>query len=374
MSSRQKDTSKPNTLSRDQLIELIRKGNKSHTDVKSLDEHFRQIGFFKNCYEKLSTDQYKRLLKALDYEKVRKNQFLYHQGDKGNKFYVVLSGHVRVIVKKKNPPQPVSTAYRKYVKKVCKLVEQAQPQRIGAARYTQLLGSIIPTLARKNDRGRNQLTGTMMMNPAMWQQAFKKLEAGITEDEENVVLDQKLEKFTNKVNPKSKLSKSKCILGYHFVKVWTDYLAKTQDNLGQNKLMLYLFTPYRQRKYWINLLLYGLINADLDFFDHLFPRVDRVFQYSAGGTFGEIAILRGGIRTAGIYCDEETEFAVIQKKKDNDFLFLYRALQKEREAILKNLSPFNYWIVRDKVSALFHLLDLETKPIDYYIYRRGRLF
>lgn len=370
MSTQESEKANTMTLSRDQLVDLIKKEKKSHADMKSLDEHFRQINFFKNCYEKLNNDQYRRLLKALDYEKVRKNQFLYHQGDKGNKFYVVLSGHVRVIVKKKNPPQPITVAYKKYINKVCKLVEKKE-KPIKLNPFSELLKSTMPGW-KKKDRGRNQLTGTMMMNPFLWQQTVKNIEAGIDEEAENVALDQKYEEFSKKINPNSKISKLKCILGYHFVKVWTDHMGKSQDKLGENKLMLNLFSPYRQRKYWVNLLLYGLLNIDLDFFDHLFPRIDRVFQYSAGGTFGEIAILRGGIRAAGIYCDEETEFAVIQKKKDNDFLFLYRALQKEREAILKIMSPFNYWIVRDKVSALFHLLELETKPIDFYIYKRGR--
>ena len=118
----------------------------------------------------------------------------------------------------------------------------------------------------------------------------------------------------------------------------------------------------------------GLVNTDLDFFDHLFPRLDRVFQYGPGGCFGEIAILQAGIRAAGIFCDEETEFAIISKKTDNDFLFLYKAINKEKDKVLKNLSPFNYWIVRDKASVLFHLLEPMKKPIDTYLYKRGTRF
>ena len=74
---------------------------------------------------------------------------------------------------------------------------------------------------------------------------------------------------------------------------------------------------------------------DQEFFTNLLPGLMKVHQYSVGGYFGEIAILGNGLRAAGIYCDEDTDFAVISKKYENDFLFLYRAQHKEKEQILR---------------------------------------
>lgn len=115
------------------------------------------------------------------------------------------------------------------------------------------------------------------------------------------------------------------MFGYWLVKTWmTCFDVKKVESIGTAHYYK-MFYRYKVKRYWLNLSLHHLGSMDKEFMDNYMPRVKRVHHYTKGGYFGELAIIKGGIRKAGIYCTEDTEFAVLSKKYENDFLFLYKA-------------------------------------------------
>ena len=223
---------------------------------------------------------------------------------------------------------------------------------------------------RKKDKNTN-----IFFNKTLLFKTINVIQADSKEREEQQALEERYYQFVS--NPendciKSKLSKARCVIGYCLVKCWIDFHNNMANKIEtKDRTISAVFTPYKPKKYWHNLLLYGLYNVEKDFLDNLFPVYNKVHEYGVGGTFGEIAILEGGYRKAGIFCDKDTEFAVITKNNENDFLFLYRALQKDKEKALSCLKPFEYWIRKDSLSTTFQYFEQETRRIGSFIYSKG---
>jgi CRP-like cAMP-binding protein len=82
----------------DEIVRILRKKHKSPTEVELLEKRFEKVNFFKDSRSKLDTESYHKLLKTLSYEKVRGNQLLFRQGDRGAKFFIILKGKVSVVL------------------------------------------------------------------------------------------------------------------------------------------------------------------------------------------------------------------------------------------------------------------------------------
>lgn len=380
------DGEDPVTL--EEVIKLIKQPKKGGRDLNKIDKYFRSIKFFKDCHQTLELTQYRKLLGAIEYEQVRKNQFLYHFGDKGNKFYVVLKGHCLVIVPLK-PPKQISVPYQQHIQRV--LMDIHPDNCAGGSNAVRTLGNLgessfaeLPTLTRgislpmnrnnslaMRSRPKHSINSSVAMFQAAVTKAQKSMRDDAKEEAETKVLDERYNAFSSMDNPKSKMCRAKSIIGFFLVKTWHDHVSKKRADMSESKQLIQVLGYYKPKKYWHNLVLFGLRNADYEFVSNLFPSQLRVFQYGAGGEFGELALLEGGIRKAGIYCDEDCEFAVLTKRQDDDFLFIYRARQRDKESILKSLSPFDFWIKRNLLGRLFQYLTEETKPLGSIIYSRN---
>ena len=70
---------------------------------------------------------------------------------------------------------------------------------------------------------------------------------------------------------------------------------------------------------------------------------------------------------------EDTEFAIIQKKGDDDFLYLLEWEKKEIELMMKSFDMFNFWFERKLVKFVVPTLEKKRKPIVFgkYLYKSG---
>lgn len=372
------------------LAHILKSDRRTGKEMKAIGSLVRTIQFFSKCYHILTANQYWRMVSTLQYERVSKNRFLYHKGDKGNKFYVILSGQAIVFVPKDDQQRKhvsLSKAQQKYVSR---LIRWAAPgsdanselpsgfllpslhslpsfKMFAASRANSHIGTryLEPTENSTTEGAANPIVRKSAINP------LRVLKQGLEipeepSDTESRLYDEKFKEFAkNCPRGRSKLSKGKSILGYAFMKKWIDVFSKQQVDQTE------VFLPYKPKRYWLNLFMCGLSGIDQETFKLIFPHLQVVWSYSAGGSFGELAILKGGIRRAGIYCTQDTEFGVLSKSGENTFEYLYKALQKDKEDALKYFKPFNYWINRDITSRLFHLLQQNSHTRNHLFYSKG---
>lgn len=368
----------------EELVAILQKPNRSAEDDKKLSTYFNGIKFFADCKAILKPEPYKRILKAITFESVSKNKYLFHKGDRGNKFYVVLKGHTNVVIprptgavlKPNKPMQKHITKVLQYLAKLANLgssspvatTDQKKNDSLGVGDMTK---RSFPNKRRGMELNVNQLAAAV-------NEAQKAVTDGDAEAKETERLKVKFDEIQQMTHPVMKITKAKTILGFAFVKHWLDKLKPKKDDPENDtsalrKLDHRAFMPFRMKIYWHNTFLFGLRNMDVEFLTYLLPGQMKVHQYGVGGYFGEIAILGNGLRAAGIYCDEDSDFAVISKKYENDFLFLYKAQNQDKENALKAFSAFNWWIQRDKIRGLFHYMKQISKPLGSPIYQKGRL-
>lgn len=360
------------TVNYDQLVKTLTKHVKNVEDTKLLAAYFTNIKFFSDCKSVLNNDQYSRILKVIEFEHVSKNQFLFHRGDKGSKFYVILKGHTNVVIPRpKGIDHKITKAYQKYIVKVLQHLYKASSGQPGMLRSTEEPPEDTSIPKRNIQKRRNQELNADVL-AALVDKAQKNLSEEDREEYDNHRLTKQLEDVKAMSHPPMKITKAKAILGFMMNKAWAEYLKGPKNDFLLGPIDLKMMTPYRGKLYWHNLFLKGLRNMDGEFFANLLPGQMKVHQYSTGGYFGEIAILGNGMRAAGIYCDEETDFAVLSKKSENDFVFLFRAQNKDQDTLLRALKPFNWWVRREKIQALFHYLKrVDGATFQTVIYKKG---
>lgn len=84
------------------MIEAVRK-NKKYKTQKELDLlrlAFAQFSFFKNLEAEMGVEHVQQLYKELEYEKMNSRDVVFHLGDIGKKFYIILRGTVWILVRK----------------------------------------------------------------------------------------------------------------------------------------------------------------------------------------------------------------------------------------------------------------------------------
>ncbi len=344
----------------EELVRILSAPSHSRTaeELKTLATYFNNIKFFADCRTVLKPDQYNRILKAIEFEKVDRNQFLFHKGDRGNKFYVILKGHTNVVIPRpQGAPLKVTKAFQKHAVRVLQFL--AKGGKAGLAASKLGFEESQPELSPKRNLNLRRKNLDSSVSPMKLSQAIELVKENINnekiEEADADRLKEKFEAIKEMDHPPLKITKARAIIGFFLTKTWLEE-ARTKKEVEKGALDLQTLNRYKSKLYWHNLFFQGLRCLDQEFFQNILPGQMKVFQYSTGGYFGEIAILGNGLRAAGIYCDEDSDFAVISKKYEDDFLFLYRAQNKEKESLLRTFSPFNWWIERDKVKAFFHYL------------------
>jgi hypothetical protein len=95
------DKSPVKGISHDEVVRILKKRHKKTAgDLDLIDEKFDSVKFFQEYKQKLDTENFQKLLKQLEYEKVSKNQILFRKGQRGDKFYIILTGSVKVYIHK----------------------------------------------------------------------------------------------------------------------------------------------------------------------------------------------------------------------------------------------------------------------------------
>lgn len=355
-----------------ELVRILKKPIKNVEDTRMLASYFSNIKFFADCRSVLNNEQFSSILKVIEFEQVNKNQLLFHRGDKGNKFYVILKGHTNVVIPRpKGVSLNMTKSYQKYMAKVLQHLYKASQGQPGMLQLAE--ESVLDTSIPKRDtqKRRNQELNSDVL-AALVNKAQQNLSEEDREDYDTERLKPIFEEIKKMEHPPMKITKAKSILGFMMNKVWAEFVKGPKNEFPTGSIDAKMMTPYRGKMYWHNLFLKGLKNMDSEFFTNLLPGQMKVHQYSDGGYFGEIAILGNGMRAAGIYCDEETDFAVLSKKSENDFVFLFRAQNKDQDTLLRSLKPFNWWCQRDKIQALFHYLKkVDKATYQTVIYRKG---
>ena len=79
------------------FINILKEGNRNHNDDEIIRESIKSIPCFQR-YQIESDCSVFDLFDMLKYEKIDAHQFLFRKGDKGTKFYIVLSGNPIVMV------------------------------------------------------------------------------------------------------------------------------------------------------------------------------------------------------------------------------------------------------------------------------------
>ena len=357
-----------------ELVSILLKENRTAEEVKKIATYFNTIKFFADCKTVLKQDQYSRLLRAITFEKIGRNQFLFHKGDRGNKFYVIMKGHTNVVVNRPSVAEmKENKIYKRYMARVLTYLQRRSKglviERAGSEDLMKERNKR-ESISKPRAKQRKGIEMTTKELQLSMNEVVKMQQEEVDRDESEIQrLNDKFEEVKKMDHPNLKITKGKSILGFMLTKLWNEKLkTKETSDLFFDKNV---FFPYRPKVYWHNLLLYGLRCLDEEFIMNLLPGLMRVHQIGVGGYFGEIAILGNGLRAAGIYCDEDSEFAVISKKYENDFLFLYRAQNKEKELTLKQFKLFNYWIERDKIKGLFHYMKKMKTKYGNHLYRMG---
>lgn len=81
---------------------LAKQGNqRSYDDLLILKSKISKMDFMKSSFSNLHPRQIDDLCRCMNLEIFEENQFVFHQGDIGDKFYVVLSGAVDILLKQR---------------------------------------------------------------------------------------------------------------------------------------------------------------------------------------------------------------------------------------------------------------------------------
>lgn len=99
------DPEDPAALLHAETVRILRKKNKSASDIETLDSKFSNLKFFADFKEKIDEESFAKLLRCLSYEKMGGHQLLFRKGDVGDKLYIILKGTVAVMINK--PPKDI---------------------------------------------------------------------------------------------------------------------------------------------------------------------------------------------------------------------------------------------------------------------------
>ena len=115
-----------------ELVRILKKPIKNVEDTRMLASYFSNIKFFADCRSVLNNEQFSSILKVIEFEQVNKNQLLFHRGDKGNKFYVILKGHTNVVIPRpKGVSLNMTKSYQKCMAKVLQHLYKASQGQPG---------------------------------------------------------------------------------------------------------------------------------------------------------------------------------------------------------------------------------------------------
>lgn len=84
----------------ERITHILKKRIKTTQDIENLDAHFKDVKFFSDSKSKIDEESFGKLLKCLQYERIKGHEILFRRGDKGDKFYIILKGSVSVMIPK----------------------------------------------------------------------------------------------------------------------------------------------------------------------------------------------------------------------------------------------------------------------------------
>lgn len=354
-----------------EVVRILKKKNKSPKDLVMLDVKFEKIKFFSEFRDKIDEESFYRLLKSLQYEKIRAHQSLFRYGDRGHKFYIILTGSVSVMLNK-DKKDIVNNTFQER-RKLQKLFNESNTNdAIRTVSGVSLTQKKIHTSPKKvSNLGSVAFLAGIEKKLRVKKQDM--LTPGIKEEEhENVFEDEDVLEDDKPVE-RMKMSRPLVKLAYSIVFNLHETIRLDQNYREDIKLANNdIFRDYNVC-FWQNKLLRHIRkDIDMDLLKYLYPIWKEVLQINEGGSFGEIALLQKCTRKAGIYCTVDCEFATISKKNESDFEYLIRWEQRAVEVFMRSFDVFNYWAQKNQLSTLVHYMTKNSrKIIGDYVYKKG---
>ena len=105
------------------VCQILKKRAKNSDDLEYLDTYFTKVKFFADSKAKVDKESFYKLLKCLQYERLKGHEILFRKGDKGDKFYIILKGSVKVMIPK--PESEIVFKGNMELLKVAKLFDES---------------------------------------------------------------------------------------------------------------------------------------------------------------------------------------------------------------------------------------------------------
>jgi CRP-like cAMP-binding protein len=315
----------PESLLHAEMVRILRKKNKSASDIEALDSKFSNLKFFAEFKAKIDEESFAKLLKCLSYEKSSGHQVLFRKGDVGTKLYIILKGTVAVMINK--PPKDIVPWNLIEKKKFTRLFDEYTSATHGFFERTKtsfqgLFGRMeslntkenLPDFMSPQPRRREEARRLMTISPK------KKVGNGFCK----ISIDD-LDRYNIlDTIPRIKMSRPVMKFAFWCSKHWS---REFQTNPDFRKFIPYQKNPFFKYNvsYFTNKLLIEVRpKLTMELVSRLFPIWLDVLHMPTGASFGEIALLQNCTRQAGIYCLEDCEFATISKKGESDFEYLIK--------------------------------------------------
>lgn len=390
---------------------LFKNDDKTQADVGILIEKFKDVKFFVEYKNKLTEDLFIKLLRALQFYKIKKNQILFRQGEKGTRYYIILKGSVHVMIKKKEK-------------------ETVQMNKLEISKFRGLLNEYESRIYSPR-KGIIQTTGTPLSLAALYTKSSildgskeKSVQHDFTRqsnianpfNRQHKTFDIKRQATLSSSIPKKdetlemcgstiKLAKASLIPGFDMSAYDMD-IKKLEEKKIEKKLKI--SRPMLKITWFVINSFIGTLKSDTEYvkkfpnFDiheikkfnvtwlenlqltqlediytddllyKLFPKWKNIIEIKKGGAFGEIALLKKVPRQATIYCSQDCEFATQVNNSGNNFDFLLGWEEREIKSFLSSFYGFNYWVSNDKVLELTgYLKKVGNKKLGDTIYKSG---
>jgi len=334
------------------LIEALQRQHKTEEDLATIQDAFRVVPFFASSQENMSPTTYDLLLGSLQYEATRSNTWLFHQGEKGEKLYVLIKGTVAVMQKRPPLMSPQGSP-----------ILGAQPSKL-LLKYVHRLLYHIPQPKDKLAPINLALGGMVKSHttiPLVQERESEKQQHA-----------RRLGEFKAMDLPKAKLNRGKAMLAYWMAKAWTTPGDST-------------FARFNNKGYFHNLMMSGLpplaaepssngpTATNPTVLEMLYPTLTRVNVLEAPCTFGDLAMgTDNRLRTASVLCLTPCKFAVLTVKGNTlGWIGIDKQRDRDKAEIAALFEAFSPWLRKNRILEVLPYMQPGKTSRGSLLYARG---
>ncbi|CDW86844.1 cyclic nucleotide-binding domain containing protein [Stylonychia lemnae] len=390
----------PSNQSLNLVISILKKNPEFRTekDLNNLAPLIKEIQFFKQ--RNIEGAHLNDICMELRYEYLQAGDFVFYQGDYGDRFYVILRGKVQVLInkpsnskKKKSNKKKMNPVY-KQLKRVAKQdnpikiknnEEDQSIEKIDSKDAAPFLSLVRPSLANsESDRH-----GSVILDPKQLLSVNLKnqINSSIPSQEnyrKSVMTNNSLIASLRDVNNKSGLEEEEQSQMSSFDRNQSISPRDLEINKYEDQE---LTMNNHNASIQIDEIRETMNEDDLrteEDMEEFYMKYTEISQIQTGQSFGDLALIEQKPRMASIRCMTDTHFAVLSKKDFNKVLgVIERKKYNDKVAFLRSL-PFFSQLTKTSLGKLtyqFHdistirhqILYREGEPAEYvYIVKVGQ--